>query len=66
MLKILLRKAGTAFYMNSGDWTEDVKKAHAFNTGSEVIDFAVKENLNGIEVFYDFGNPRYSFSIGVR
>lgn len=49
--------------MNSGERMED--GAREFKTGGEAIMFALDHDLNEVEIFYVFADPKYNFCAGL-
>jgi len=63
-VRILIRKVNTNLYLSSGDWIADANQAQDFRVGSEAIVFALKHDLNKVEIVYAFPSVEYDFTTG--
>ena len=63
-MRILIRKVNTNLYLSSGDWIADANQAQDFRVGSEAIVFALKHDLNNVEIVYAFPSVEYDFTTG--
>ncbi len=66
-MRVLLCNLRTGLYFQSSDsWTTEPESAQDFGSSLKAALFALENNLNGAEVYLDFGDNEYNVHLPVQ
>ena len=62
---LLCDRVSGLFFQGPQQWTSEARLARDFQNSPKAILYANEHALNGVEVYWDFGDPEYNVSLPI-